>query len=86
MLYSEVNLGAVCTLYSDLVHREGQILSVVIAVHHHFGVRSNESRFLLELILQQMNGFVHRFVEEPADESQRKHITALEHGFVIHPG
>ena len=70
----------------DLMNTQRQVLTVVISVHHHFGIRCNESRFLLELILKQMNRFVHRLVKQPAYKTQRKHIPALEDRFIIKAG
>ena len=31
-----------------------------------------------------MDGFIHRAVEEPADESECEHVARLEDGFVVH--
>ena len=70
----------------NLMNAQCQVLAVVITVHHHFGVRCHERRFLLELILQQMNRLVHRFVEQPTDQTESEHVTALEHRFIIHAG
>ena len=65
---------------------ERKVLTVVIAIDHHFGVRSDERGFLFEFVLQQVNRLVHRFIEQPADEAQSEHVTALEDGFVVHTG
>ena len=65
---------------------ERKVLTVVIAIDHHFGVRSDERGFLFEFVLQQVNRLVHRFIEQPADEAQGEHVTALEDGFVVHAG
>ena len=69
-----------------LLHVEGEVLTVVVTIDHHFGVRSHERRFLLELLFEKMNRFLHRFVEQPVDQTERKHIPAFEHGFVVHTG
>ena len=70
----------------NLVDRECQVLAVIIAIDEHLGVRGYQGRFLLKLILQQVDGLVHRFVEQPAYQSQRKHVAALEHRLVVHAG
>ena len=74
------------TRQTNLVHRQSQVLAVVITIDHHLGVRCNESRFLLELVLQQMNGFIHRFVKEPIDKTEGEHVTALQDGLIVHAG
>ena len=71
---------------ANLVYTKCHISAVVVTVNHHFRIRSDERRFLLELILQQVNRFIHGFVEQPADKTQGEHVSALEHGFIIHAG
>ena len=68
----------------NLINRKREVLTIVIAIDHDFGVRSHQGGFLLEFLLQQVNRLLHRFVEEPIDQTQRKHIPAFEHRFIVH--
>ena len=67
----------------NLIHIQGKILTVVVAVHEYLGVGGDEGGFLLELAFQEMDGFIHRAVEEPADESECEHVARLEDRFVV---
>ena len=63
------------------VHR--QVLAVVVAVGQHFHVRRDQGGFLLELVLQEMDGVVNGAVEEPAHQTQREHVLRADDGFVV---
>ena len=66
-----------------LIDRERQILSVVIAIRQHFDVIRNELRLLSKLLFEEMDCFVNRSVEEPANDAQCKHIAGLEDRLII---
>ena len=72
------------TFQMNLVYRKCEVITIVIAIYHHLRIRGDEYRFLFKLVLQQMNCLLHWLIKQPIDETERKHITALEHGLVVH--
>ena len=72
------------TFQTDLIDRQGQVLTVVITIDHNLGIRRNEGGFLLEFLFEQMDCFLHRLIKEPIDKAQSEHIPAFEDGFIIH--
>ena len=58
---------------------------VVTALDHEF-VGGIHFRLLSKLGLKELQGGLHRTVEEPAHQTQRKHVAALELCFKVHAG
>ena len=67
-----------------LVDGKRKVLAVVVAIDYDFRVRRDECRLFLELVFEQVNSLLHRFVKEPVDEAEREHVAALEDGLIIH--
>ena len=67
-----------------LIDAECEVVAVIVAVGQHFHVRCDEGRFLGELAFEEVNSFVNRPVEQPADDTQGEHVSRLEHGFVVY--
>ena len=62
----------------DVGHAAVRVVSVVVACLDDFDVGFGHFRLLGELLAQEVEGDIEVSVEEPADESERKHVAALE--------
>ena len=62
------------------------VMTIVETSLHHLDVVLGNSRLLGELLTKEISHQVQVAVEQPADQSEGEHITALEHGLVIHTG
>ena len=58
-------------------------MSVVEASLHHLDVVLGDGRFLGKFLAQEVGHEVQVAVEEPADQTQRKHVAALQDGLVV---
>ena len=62
------------------------VVAVVIAGLHHLDVILCNGRLLGKLLLQEISHQRQVAVEKPADESEGKHVAALQNGLVVHAG
>ena len=60
------------------------VVTVVITSLYHLDIAFCYGRFLGEFLAQEVGNEVEVAVEQPAYQSQRKHVAALQHGLVIH--
>ena len=60
------------------------IVTVVVTSLHHLDIVLGNGRFLGEFLTQEIGNEVQVAVEEPANQTQRKHVATLQNGFVVH--
>ena len=71
----------------DAIYVDGRgvrVVTVVVASLHHLDIVLCNGRFLGKLLAQVVCYQVQVAVEEPAYQSQRKHIATLENSLVVH--
>ena len=59
-------------------------MSVVITSLNHLDVSLSNGGLLGELLLQEVAYEIQVTIEEPANQSEGEHVTALQHGLVVH--
>ena len=60
------------------------VVAIIKSGFHHLDVVLGNLRFLGKLLSEEVGHEFQVAVEEPADESQCKHVSALEHRLVVH--
>ena len=60
------------------------IVSVVIACLDNLDISFSNGWLLSKLLLEEVSDKVEVAAEQPAHQTKRKHVAALEHGFVVH--
>ena len=65
-------------------NRRVRVVSVIVARLDHLDVRLSHTWFLSELLLQHVSGDVGVAVEQPADQTEGEHVTALQDSLRIH--
>ena len=68
----------------DVDGRRVGVVSVVVTSLDHLDVCLSDGRLLGELLAQEVGYEVQVAIEEPADETQGEHVTALHHGLHVH--
>ena len=60
------------------------VVSIVVTCLNHLDVGFSHTRLLGKLVLEEVERNVQVAVEEPADQSEGKHVTTLEHRLHVH--
>ena len=69
----------------DICHAGVRVVSVIVACLNDFDVRLGHFGLLGELLTQEAEGNVEVSVEQPAHQSERKHIATFAHALGVHP-
>ena len=67
-------------------HARVGVMAIVITSLHHLDIVFCNSRFLGKFLAQEIGNEAQVAVEQPAHQSQRKHVAALQDGLVVHAG